>query len=103
MKKFVEKLIERLEEQKSELTTWAEDKAFEIGIETAVSIVKQLAEEFATDKNVGHNDQDLCEWKLDGVYLICQHSTELYISCLEEEKYRYNYCPVCGKKIKVVE
>lgn len=48
-------------------------------------------------------NNDFCEWKLDGVYLHCQHDMELVISCLEDEKYRYNYCPVCGKKIKVVE
>lgn len=46
MNEFIEKLIGRLEEQKSDLTTWSEDKAFEIGIETAISIVNQLAEEY---------------------------------------------------------
>lgn len=25
------------------------------------------------------------------------------ILCLEDERYRYKHCPVCGKKIKVVE
>ena len=46
--------------------------------------------------------EEFCEWKLDGVYLHCQHDTELVISCLSDEEYRYKYCPVCGKEIKVV-
>lgn len=55
MNEFIEKLIGRLEEQKSDLTTWAEDKAFEIGIQTAISIVNQLAEEYGKDNNVTTN------------------------------------------------
>lgn len=48
-------------------------------------------------------ENDFCEWKVDGVYLMCQHKTELFVSCLEDEKYRYEHCPICSKKIKAVE
>lgn len=101
MKKFVEKLIERLEEQKSELTTWAEDKAFEIGIETAISIVNQLAEEY---------NNDVCEWEkgssgyvgYPAYYSKCcttnSNGLEMQTHIISDWK----FCPYCGKKIKVV-
>lgn len=46
------------------------------------------------------SDDDVCEWKLDGVFIHSPH--EIHMSCVDEENYRYNYCPYCGKKIKVV-
>lgn len=36
----VDKVVERLERQKSGLTTWAEDEAYKLGIEKAIEIVK---------------------------------------------------------------
>lgn len=95
MKEFVDKLIERLEEVAELIRPVAWSRKIEV-VETkaVIQIAKELAEEY---------NNDFCEWKLDGVYVHCQHNTELFISCLEEEKYRYNYCPICGKKIKVVE
>lgn len=35
----VDKVVEELKKEKSNLADWAEDKAFEIGIETAIRIV----------------------------------------------------------------
>ena len=101
MIEFVEKLIGRLEDARQECKKLQKttDDAYgymkqKQGIDVAKEIVKQVAEEY---------NNGFCEWKLDGVYLLCQHNTELVISCLEEEKHRYTYCPYCGKKIKVVE
>lgn len=51
-------------------------------------------------KHGGVSD-DVCEWNLDGVYIFSPHSK--MFSCVIDDKYRYTYCPVCGKKIKVVE
>ena len=62
----------------------------EDGIREAIEIVKQ-----------GGVSGDVCEWKLDGVYLHSPHKP--LVSCVTDENYRYYYCPVCGKKIKVVE
>ena len=59
-------------------------------IDRAIEIVKQ-----------GGVSDDVCEWKLDGVYLHSPHKP--LVSCVTDENYRYHYCPVCGKKIKVVE
>ena len=44
---------------------------------------------------------DVCEWKLDGDNLMtgCGDYFNLYDNCTE----KFKYCPVCGKKIKVVE
>ena len=107
MKEFVEKLIGRLEELKTMHLDMANDNTgvlseydknshihFAGCYSKSIEIVNQLAGEY---NNV------FCEWKLDGVYLMCQHKTELFVSCLEDEKHRYKYCPICGKKIKVVE
>ena len=59
-------------------------------LDKAIEIVKQ-----------GGASDDVCEWKLDGVYLHSPHKP--LVSCVTDENYRYNYCPVCGKKIKVVK
>ena len=102
MKESFEKIIERLREVGNlEITVHGgrcNGKTLTLGyvkgIENAIEIVNQVAEEC---------NNDFCEWKIDGVYLHCQHDIELVISCLEEEKYRYKYCPVCSKKIKEVK
>ena len=62
----------------------------EDGIREAIEIVKQ-----------GCVSGDVCEWKLDGVYLHSPHKP--LVSCVTDKNYRYYYCPVCGKKIKAVE
>ena len=59
-------------------------------LDRAIEIVKQ-----------GGVSDDVCECKLDGVYLHSPHKP--LVSCVTDENYRYHYCPVCGKKIKVVE
>ena len=51
-------------------------------------------------KHGGVSD-DVCERTLEGVYLNSPHKP--LVSCVTDEDYRYYYCPVCGKKIKVVE
>ena len=43
MQAVFETIIEKLEEQKSGLTEWAEDEAFKLAIENAIEIVKQEA------------------------------------------------------------
>lgn len=98
MNEFIDKLIGRLEEEINWYETHGCNKDLKRGIiganRHAIGIVNELAEEY---------ENDFCEWKVDGVYLMCQHKTELFVSCLEDEKYRYKHCPICGKKIKAVE
>ena len=40
----MQNIVERIEAEKSNLTTWAEDMAFKIGIEKAIAIVKEEGE-----------------------------------------------------------
>ena len=44
MNKEFEKIIEKLKEEKSGLTEWAEDEAFKLAIDKAIEIVKQEAD-----------------------------------------------------------
>ena len=55
MQTVFDKIIEKLEEQKSGLTEWAEDEAFKLATDKAIEIVKQESEQY----NNGFND--ICE------------------------------------------
>lgn len=68
--------------------------------ETVVQIIEKQPT-YVPDTNIGEN-VEFCEWKLDGIYLHCQHKLDLIITCLADEKYRYNFCPYCGKKITIL-
>lgn len=46
MNKVFEQIIEKLEEQKSGLTEWAEDEAFKLATDDAIKIIKQEAEQY---------------------------------------------------------
>lgn len=88
MKEFIEKLIERLEEQKSDLTTWSEDKAFEIGIETAISIVNQLAEE---------HEREVDQTDYANIELYAFWKKHQWIPCSERLPCYYDNVLVCTK------
>ena len=88
MEKIVEELIALNKNYNDGINLYEE--VAEIPTEEATEIVKH-----------GGVDDDVCEWTLDGVYLHSPHKP--LVSCVIDENYRYYYCPVCGKKIKVVE
>ena len=46
MNSVFENIIEKLEEQKSGLTEWAEDEAFKLATDKAIEIVNQEAEQY---------------------------------------------------------
>ena len=76
MKKAFENIIEKLEEQKSGLTEWAEDEAFKLATDKAIEIIKQEAEKFGTDINVVSNGWIPCSERLpeeSGYYLVTYH------------------------------
>ena len=89
MKEFIDKLIERLEEEKNEAVAsnvrWAYSKT--------ISIVNELAEEY---------NNDFCEWKphhrFEGFVRAGCRPTSLK---LEHATVEFEFCPYCGKKIKV--
>ena len=94
MKEFVEKLMERLEE-------YPEDDTFDIykeepliSFETLDDIVNQLAEEY---------NNDFCEWEYDEFETKWQTDCGVLFALHDSDREITQYCPYCGKKIKVVE
>lgn len=92
-------LIERLEE---EYNKWCDIYNKEMyneypdgrsdGIDSAIEIVNQLAEEY---------NNDFCEWKkvvIDSTELI-REPHRMYL--FKESDDKWEYCPYCGKKIKI--
>ena len=65
MNKSFEKILERLEQRISENTN--EDMTYKIpyfGLDIAKKIVKEVAEEYAPDTNVGNNGWIMCDVKM---------------------------------------
>lgn len=87
MKDVFEKIKERLRTEKSELTSWAEDMAFELGIDKAIEIVNQVAEEYgSTAKMVVNEEIKKVFANVSTVGCVnCDHKDE-YIIELEREK-----------------
>lgn len=94
MKEFVGKLIKQLEERIQDNNGWEDDEFFggqSNAFEWTISVIKKLEEEYSND---------FCEWKIKswGLFPIntsCENSLDV--------NYNYEFCPYCGKKIKVVE
>ena len=122
MKEFIEKLIGRLEEQQAE----AENEMHrlrsgdyvlpcsyditdikEIASESfkeSIEIVNELAEEYINTST--DTSSDYCEWKLideeGNVYDTSCRNPHILIDGSPIDN-NYEFCPYCGKKIKVVE
>lgn len=107
MNEFINKLIERLEEEsrnaqdnmvKSTSNSMANFCSGACGAyNKTIEIVNQLAEEY---------NNDFCEWRL------CDEEANVYdTTCMNPHillegspsDNNYKFCPYCGKKIKVVE
>ena len=90
----VDKVVEELECDRCESCSLLEVRAGSICCgkchEKIIEIVKR-----------GGVDDDVCEWKLTDTKKVMPYKT----SCGNEDLYdnSYNYCPYCGKKLKVVE
>lgn len=105
MKEFIEKLIERFEEEYLQAEKDMElsdtcDEASRCGgraaaYEKAQKIVNQLAEEY---------NNDVCEWRLcdeeANVYDTTCRNPHILIEGSPTDN-NYEYCPYCGKKIKI--
>lgn len=101
MKKFIEKLIGRLEEEKRIAYEYESSSQYEatqrdvVDYEDIIEIVKELAEEF---------DGDFCEWKfaksiVDSAYFYSSGCNHKRFSDLHS----FEFCPYCGKEIKVAK
>lgn len=111
MKEFIDKLIERLEELKKEAYEKWDGGASFGAYAMSIEIVNQLAEEFAPDINVGTKvsemptgSEDCCEWRLidydANVYDTTCRNPHILLEGSPTDN-SYEFCPYCGKKIKV--
>lgn len=130
MQEFIEKLIGRLEEREVQAYAKTDGGATYTAYRNAIEIVNQLAEEqkhciksscsncetYDKENHYCHkwcdvientvkeieenNSNDFCEWtekSIDGIELVREpHRMKLFH--IEEER---QFCPYCGKKIKV--
>ena len=69
------------------------------------AIVNQVAEEYVSEINVGENEE-FCEWMQDDgatdIYDTECGNSHMFIDGSPSDN-KYEYCPYCGKEIKVVE
>lgn len=100
MQEVFEKIKERLEKERKEITKWDSDKHY-IYIEGAdwmgaksIEIVDQVAEEY---------DNDFCEWESDFNRFSgnCKRETSCGYTFYDlKHAEHFKVCPYCGKKIK---
>lgn len=74
------------------LSTGYANKALAMG--EAIEIVNQVEHEY---------NNDFCEWEYDEFEDGWQTSCDTVFSLCDSDKEITNFCPCCGKKIKVVE
>ena len=95
MKEFIEKLIGRLEELRWKTIFDAQCLFENSMVDKCVKTVKELAEEY---------NNDFCEWRLcdeeANVYDTTCRNPHILIEGSPTDN-NYEYCPYCGKKIKV--
>ena len=93
MKEFVEKLIERLEEnQNIVMHFFREPPKQTVDFPKALEIINQLAEEY---------NNDFCEWTYDEFEEKWQTDCEVLFALNDSDREITHYCPYCGKKIKI--
>lgn len=88
----IDKVVEKLQ---SEVERW-EDSGVKYGERCEIAVARGLRNAIKIVKKGGISD-DVCEWKYSGnVFISCNYKrfTDLH---------SFEYCPYCGKKIKVVE
>lgn len=97
MKEFIDKLINELEKL-GEYCLYMNNWQGQTAICDAIEIVNELAEEYNVSE-MPTGSEGFCEWKKgeSSVFPIktdCGNSIDV--------NYGYEFCPYCGKKIKVV-
>ena len=89
MQKVFENIIEMLEEEKNDLTDWAEDIAFGLGIRRSIEIVKRAAEgckpgHFGCNSNGQHEKcSSCCDYD-------CKNRNSEWFGVKDEEKKQTN-------------
>lgn len=89
----VEKAIEELEEARK---CGNDDTPFmnEI-LDNAIQTIRELQSK----------SEEVCEWEIskDGLYDCCPHEEVAFQRSKVAKEEGFNYCPYCGRKIKVVK
>lgn len=83
MQEVFEKVKERLRTEKAELTTWAEDMAFELGIDKAIEIVNQVAEEYQSTVGQVKCDASFSDGYIKGIDDAIEKFLEYGCFCIE--------------------
>ena len=83
MQEVFEKIKERLRTEKAELTTWAEDMAFELGIDKAIEIVNQVAEEYQSTVGQVKCDASFSDGYIKGIDDAIEKFLEYGCFCIE--------------------
>ena len=96
MKEFIEKLIGRLEEERKKYTS--EYGLIDIQVQEVFVNVRKIVKELAEEYN-----NDFCEWQPNKQFNWFLKSPHEGVGITQEEKGFFEFCPCCGKKIKVVE
>lgn len=102
------KVVEELEKNKRKLFSFAKDYS-EVGNPEMAEIYSDRASEYMNAIEIvkqGSVADDCCEWELcdeeANVYDTSCRNPHILINGTPEEN-NYEYCPYCGKKIKVAE
>lgn len=102
MQRAFEKIIERLEEEKTMAYNTYKNYEMKVdlgrafGVENAIEIVNQVASEYG---------EEVCEWFKYDYRTIAprNHDAGNPYWRIPENMNKLKYCPYCGKKIKVAE
>lgn len=100
----VEKVVEQLEQQKQQYNSRAgqyENRGMENEYRRMFSKACSYEHAIKIVKQGGVGTDDACEWKQEDDNLIT--SCGDYFNILDNCTEKFDFCPKCGKKIKVVE
>ena len=112
MQKAFENIVEKMKEEKASyfltIANTGDEKLDAIykevanAIDNDIKIVNQVAEEYKSTEHINCTTEEVCEWvekSVDSIRLV-REPHRLRLFHIEEDR---QYCPYCGKKIKVVE
>ena len=97
MQKAFEKIVERLEEHLPPHSGWTKE---------VIEIVNQVAEEYTSTEHINcssdSSTEEVCEWIIDKDPLGTRYTTCIGNDFIQDDPFDWEYCPYCGKKIKVI-
>lgn len=107
MQNAFNEIIERLEDEIDAIRY--DDARVVLGIRKAIEIITKVAEEYkstehincSSDTSIDSSTEEICEWKSIWINARVKYSNcEFEIDNIDMS--RFNYCPYCGKRIKII-